>query len=118
MLLYLQIPTYRTPNYKKVSSKLSTSDPTPSVHHPRNNIDELLCDEVIHYHSRYRHCGPRRPHSAPGRPLSREAPLHPFPHSASNASNSSKHFSLGQDQKSCTESHTTESSPKITTENK
>jgi len=83
----LQIPIYRTPDYKHtVSSKLDTSDPTPTVHRPRNNIDELVCDEVIHYHSRYKHNS--RPHSAPPtKHLSHRKSLHPSSLSGSNISN-------------------------------
>lgn len=91
----LQIPIYCKPDYKHtISSKLDTSDPTPSVHRPRNDIDELVCDEVIHYHSRYKHNS--RPHSAPAKRLSHHVKsLRPLPHSGSNIS---KHFLLEHDQ--------------------
>ena len=92
-MLYLQIPTYRIPDYKhRITSKLDSSDPTPSIHQLRSNIDELVCDEVIHYQSRYKHCG--RPHSAPSKRLSHERPLHPSPNSGSDISDNSKHLLL------------------------
>ena len=110
ILLYLQIQTHRIPDYKHmVSSKLDSSDPTPSVHQPRSNIDELVCDEVIHYHSRYKHIG--RPHSAPAKHLSHETSL---PHSESNISDNSKHFSLEHGQNLHTDSHEAESSSENT----
>lgn len=101
----MQIHTYRTPDYKhKISSKLDTSDPTPSVHRPRNNIDELICDEEIHYHSRYKHS---RSHSAPAKHLSYERSLnHPLSHSRSNISNQ---FSSEHSQNLHTHSQVTES---------
>jgi len=90
-LLYLQILTYRIPDYKhKVSSKLDSSDPTPSIHQLWSDIDELVCDEEIHYHSRYKHTG--RPHSAPAKRLSHERPLHSFSHSGTNISDNSQDF--------------------------
>ena len=105
--MFLQIHTYRIPDYKhKVSSKLDSSDPTPSVHQLKSNIDELVCDEVIHYHSRYKHTG--RPHSAPAK---HERSLHPFPYSGSN---SSKHISLERGQNLHIEDHVTESSSENT----
>lgn len=108
MLLYLQIPTYRTPDYKKVSSKLDTSDPTPQVHHPRRNIDELVCDEVIHYHSRYKHSS--RPYSAPAK--------HEHLHSGSSTANNSKHFLLERDHNlHSMESNAAESSSENTKNN-
>lgn len=106
--LHLQITTYRTPDYKhKISTKLDTSDPTPSVHRPRNDIDELICDEVIHYQSRYRH---RRPHSAPAKHQSHERPLHSNPHSESNITDniSIEQFSLGHGQNFHSDSLVTE----------
>ena len=109
VLIHLQVPTYRTPDYKhKVSSKLDTTDPTPSVHQLKSDIDDLVCDEVIHYHSRYKHS--RRPHSAPSNHsnhVSHEESLHHFPHSGSNTLN---HISLEHDQNLHTEAHVTESS--------
>ena len=104
----LQIPTYRTPDYKhKVSSKLDTTDPTPSVHNPKNDIHELMCDEVIHYHSRYKHSG--RPHSATTKRSSQERSLH-----SSGSDNSTQHLSLDSGEKLHTENYATESSSEST----
>ena len=104
--LFLQIPTYRMPDYKhKISSKLDTTDPTPSVHKLRNDIDELICDEVIHYKSSYKHTG--WPHSASVKRSLHERSLH-----SSGSDNSTQHLSLDSGQHR--DSHVTESSSENT----
>ena len=88
--MHLQIPTYPKPDYSKVSAKLDTSDPTPSVHKLLNNFNDLVCDEEIHYQSRYQHS---RPHSAPAKHSSHERSQ-----LESNVLDSSKHLPIEHDQ--------------------